>query len=154
MRGAVFIFLIKTMEKTFYWYVVFILLCIWQLPQLLVALIMYPFLGRKRVITRRHYNICIEGEYMRGGISLGPIAYVSPKLSDLPASVAHETDGHTVQSKRTGWLYLIIYGIPSILWAWYHDSSKGCYYEFYTEKSANEFAGLEVDENCRLKFKK
>ena len=139
-------------KKTFSWWVIFILLCIWQLPQLLVALIMYPFLGKKKIIADRHFNFCIEGENMSGGISLGPIAYVSQKMSKRAPDVAHEVDGHTKQSKYVGWLYLIIYGIPSIIWAWVHDYHTSCYYDFYTEKSANKFAGLKVDKDCLLYF--
>ena len=81
------------------------------------------------------------------------IAYVS-EWSNREEVIAHETDGHTVDSKIWGPLYLFIIGIPSIMWAWLYDSKKHCYYEFYTEKRANKFAKLEVDEHCKLHFKK
>lgn len=139
-------------EKTFTWWVVFIALCIWQFPQLLVGLLMMPFLKKRKLVADRHFNFCWMSPYMSGGISLGPIAYVS-EWSNNPETIAHETDGHTVDSKIWGPLYLFVIGIPSIIWAWLYDSKKHCYYDFYTEKRANKFAGLEVTGRCRLKFK-
>lgn len=84
---------------------------------------------------------------MSGGISLGPFAYVSK--SSGYATIAHETDGHTTDSKLMGPLYLFIIGIPSLLNAAF-DFTK-CYYGFYTEKRANRFANLEVTDRCALK---
>ena len=89
---------------------------------------------------------------MSGGISLGPIAYVSERSGE--ETIAHETDGHTVQSKILGPLYLLVIGIESFLWASFYDYKKHCYYDFYTESWANRCAGLTVDDKCRLRFKK
>jgi len=139
------------MKKPFYWYLVFPLLCIWQLPQLLVALAMFPFIGKKTKVADRHYNFCFEAKDMIGGISLGPIAYVSPN-NNRPETIAHETDGHTVDSKIFGPLYLFIIGLPSFIWAITYNRYKHCYYDFYTERRANKFAGLTV-KKCQLKFK-
>ena len=138
-------------KKSIIWWVVFTILCIWQLPQLIIGILMAPFVGKKTLVADRHFNFCWRGTNMNGGISLGPIAYVS-EISKEP-TIAHETDGHTVDSKIFGPLYLLIIGIPSILWAWSYDSKKHCYYDFYTEKRANKFAKLKVTESCRLKFK-
>lgn len=90
---------------------------------------------------------------MSGGISLGPFAFVS-SYSNKPEVIAHETDGHTVDSKIFGPLYLFIIGVPSILWAWLYDNKKHCYYDFYTERRANRFAGLVVGKYCKLEFEK
>lgn len=138
-------------KKSFMWWVIFILLAIWQLPQTIVGLVMMPFLGKKRLVADRHFNFAWEGELMSGGISLGPFAYVSTRLSQRPEAIAHEVDGHTVDSKILGPLYLFIIGIPSLMHA---AIITKCYYDFYTEKWANNHAGLEVDEFCYLHFKK
>jgi hypothetical protein len=95
---------------------------------------------------------------MFGGISLGNFVYVSKTLSKYETSIAHELDGHTVDSKRFGLLYLFIIGIPSICWAGFRNKRKHPnYYEFYTEKWANEHAGLVskriTNVNYVLKFK-
>lgn len=137
-------------EGTLIWWLVFVVFAIWQLPQFIVALVMLPFLGDIKLIARRHFNFCFVGSNMVGGISLGPFAYVSKRLTaDEP--VAHELDGHTVQSKILGPLYLFVVGIPSILNAMFDFTP--CYYDFYTESWANRYAGLTVDDNCRLVFK-
>lgn len=138
-------------KKNILWWIIFIILCIWQLPQLLVGLIMWPFLKNKKLVADRHFNFCWKSENMNGGISLGPIAYVSEISKE--ETIAHETDGHTKDSKIFGPLYLFIIGIPSIFWASFYNSKKHCYYDFYTEKRANKFAKLKV-VNCRLKFDK
>lgn len=136
------------------WWIVFTLLCIWQLPQLLVALVMLPFIGKLKLVADRHFNFCFVGEKMSGGISLGPFAFISKNLNNSQRReeyIAHELDGHTVDSKIWGPLYLFIVGIPSVMNA--ACDFTECYYDFYTEKRANKFAGLTTDENCRLMFK-
>ena len=127
------------------------LLFIWQLPQNLVALVMIPFLGKLKVVDKTNWCTCYEGENMQGGISLGSFAFVSPYSAKKPEVVAHELKGHTVDSRWMGPLYLLIVGLPSILNAWFNFTD--CYYDWFPEKWANEHAGLEVDEYCRLKFK-
>lgn len=123
----------------------FSLLFIWQIPQNLVALVMLPFLGSLKKVCYRNYCLCYSGEYMRGGISLGNFAFVSERLATKELDVAHEVDGHTVQSKILGPLYVFVIGIPSILWAWLRNKEKHPnYYAFYTEKWANDCAGLEA----------
>lgn len=138
-------------KKSIFWWVVFVILTIWQLPQFLISLVMLPFLGKKKLVADRHFNFCWKCDRMSGGISLGPFAFVSPNSGD--ATIAHETDGHTVQSKILSWLYLPIVGIFSLVHAWLHDSSKSCYYDYWCEKWANNCAGLKTDKYCRLKFK-
>lgn len=135
-------------KKSVIWWIIFILLCIWQLPQLLVGLVMWIFLGKKKLVADRHFDFCWRADNMSGGISLGPISYVSKNSGAL--SIAHEVDGHTWDSKLMGPLYLIIIGMPSILNAIF-DFTK-CYYDFYPEKWANRHAKLEVDADCRLKM--
>ena len=130
---------------------IFVLLCIWQLPQLLVAAVMLLFCGKLKLVAKRHYNYCFEGSKMKGGISLGPICIVSKSLANYPEGVAHEIDGHTVDSKIMGPLYLLIVGLPSLMNATLNFTS--CYYDFYAERWANKHAGLEVNHYCRLEFK-
>lgn len=144
-------------KKNFGWWCIFILLFIWQLPQNFIAVLMLPFLGKLELIACRNYAFCFIGEKMQGGISLGSFVYVSKSLSKRETSIAHELDGHTVDSKRFGPLYLFIIGIPSISWAGFRNTKKHPnYYEFYTEKWANKHAGLKVvkkGNNYILEFK-
>ena len=55
--------------------------------------------------------------------------------------------GHRIQSKILGPFYLIVIGIPSIIWATLHSFckpiSKIDYYWFYTEKWADKIGGVK-----------
>lgn len=142
------------MKKILWWFV-FILLCIWQLPQLIIAGLMLPFIGKPSQKIKRHYNFCFVVPKLPdgiGGISLGPVSYVLPQMNK--ADIAHELDGHTVDSKIWGPLYLFVIGFPSYIWSKVYLKKNKCYYDFYTERFANKHAGLEVDKYCNLKFKK
>lgn len=130
----------------------FILLFVWQLPQNIIALIMLPFLGKINFMSYKKFCFAFKCSKMSGGISLGNFAYLDDTLSRNQASVMHEQEGHSVDSKIWGPLYLFIIGIPSIMWAWFGPDYI-CYYNFYTEKWANKHAGLEVDKYCRLVIK-
>jgi hypothetical protein len=123
--------------------ILLVLSIIWQLPQNIVALIMLPFLGKLELISFRKFCWCFKGKNMRGGISLGNFAFVSPTSAKYPVYVVHEQLGHTVQSKILGPLYLLVIGIPSIIHAWLHEDCP-CYYHFYTEKWANKCAGIKT----------
>ena len=124
-------------------------LILWQLPQILVALVMIPFLGKMKLVSYKDYCWAFEAEKMKGAISLGCFIFLSKSCAKSKTTIAHEY-GHVVDSQRMGFAYLFIIGIPSILNAWF-DFTK-CYYDFYTEKRANKHAGLGVDSLCRLYF--
>lgn len=130
--------------------VIQLLLILWQLPQSLVGVLMLPFLGKLELIDYRNYCWCFRGSNMLGGISLGCFSFLSSYSSKRETAVAHELDGHTLDSKIWGPLYLLVIGIPSILNAWIGFTK--CYYDFYTERWANKHAGLGVDSKCRLYF--
>lgn len=140
----------------FYEVLKFAVLFIWQLPQNLIALLMMPFLGKLTFISYKKECFAFIGEKMKGGISLGCFAFVSQQLTKRPENIAHEQEGHTVDSKIYGPLYIFIIGIPSLLHAWLHTNCP-CYYHFYTEKLANKHANLKVlytsKGRCFLKFK-
>ena len=136
------------MKKILNW-VIQILLVIWQLPQIIVALFMLPFLGNKKLIKYDNYCWAYDCEKMSGAISLGCFIFLSPYSAKQKTTIAHEY-GHVKDSHKYGWLYLIIVGIPSILNAWFNFTK--CYYDWYPEKWANKNAGLGVDSLCRLYF--
>jgi hypothetical protein len=134
---------------------IFVILFLWQLPQNIVALIMMPFIGKLTLISYKKYCFAFKGEGMSGGISLGNFAFLDSYSAKKATTVAHEQEGHTVQSKILGPLYLFVIGIPSIIHTFHKDCP--CYYHFYTESWANKCAGLEVlytaNGRCFLSFK-
>ena len=132
------------------WYFIQIILLpilfIWQLPQNLVALCILLFSKGIRKIDFRHHCLVLEAKLPKGagGISLGNFAIVSPDCND-ERTIRHEADGHTVDSKIFGPLYLLIIGLPSALhlvWFNRHGSGKD-YHDFYTERWADRHAGLQ-----------
>lgn len=144
------------MKKNILYYIIFALLVIWQLPQFIISLLMIPFLGKLKIIRDKHFNVCFLGEKMSGGISLGPFCFVSPTTAEKEVIVAHEFDGHTVDSKIWGPLYLLVIGIPSLLNSIFGFTEY--YHDFYTEKWANKHAGIDAHKYpggyYALRFKK
>ena len=138
-------------NKNFLWWIKFIILFIWQLPQNIVALAMMPFLGKLKLIKVDNYCFAFSGKKMSGGISLGSFVFLSNYMGMVDRYVAHEY-GHVVDSHIWGPLYLFVIGIPSILNAAFNFTD--CYYDFYTEKWANKHAGLGVNDRCRTYFLK
>lgn len=131
-----------------------VLLYAWQLPQNLVGLLLIWFYRPQR---RHVLDNGVEIHYsdrMSGGISLGKYCLVNTShyRTELSASlsrntVRHEAVGHTAQSRMLGWLYLIVIGLPSLIWAALYGPvipyTRNGYYRFYTEKWADRLAGIE-----------
>ena len=118
-----------------------ILLYIWQLPQNILGLIIITIYGANKVyeLDGIKYRYC---SIFPGGISLGNYIIVYSAEDNI---IKHEY-GHTIQSKCLGPLYLIVIGLPSIIWAGLYGNiipyTKNGYYKFYTEKWADKLAGI------------
>lgn len=113
-----------------------------ELPQNLLGLLLRQiYKGNDSeyndVIVRRSLK-------MQGGISLGRYIIVSQFASK--ETVMHEY-GHCLQSRRLGWLYLLVIGLPSIVWAGLYGRlvkrTKNGYYRWYTERWADRLGGVE-----------
>lgn len=117
----------------------------WQLPQLIAAFIYYWHLKRKDEIldtcTCQGTIVFIKRKSC-GSVTLGPYIFLSPKATDT--TVRHEW-GHTRQSLILGPLYLIVIGIPSIIWAATHRTiaPNTDYFDFFTEKWANKLGDVD-----------
>lgn len=117
----------------------------WQLPQLIAAFIYYWYLKSKDEIldtcTCKEAIVFIKRKSC-GSVTLGPYIFLSPRATDT--IVRHEW-GHTRQSLILGPLYLIVIGIPSIIWAATHRAiaPNTPYFNFFTEKWANRLGGVD-----------
>ena len=117
----------------------------WQLPQLIAAFIYYRYLKRKDEIldtcTCQGAIVFIKRKSC-GSVTLGPYIFLSPKATDT--TIRHEW-GHTRQSLILGPLYLIVIGIPSIIWAATHRTiaPNTDYFDFFTEKWANKLGDVD-----------
>lgn len=135
-----------------------VLLYLWQLPQNLLGLILIAIYKPEEVLTQYNGNKVYFASKFPGGISLGKYAIVSKfyyygntdKLKECSLkcdTVMHESIGHAKQSLMLGPLYLIVIGLPSIIWAWLYGPvikpTKNGYYRFYTEKWADKLADIK-----------
>ena len=125
---------------------------LWGLPQCLLGVILFQFYGVDCQCMEAPYGDVriLYTERMRGGISLGrfiilPWKYRYNSSSYVRDTISHEY-GHTRQSLYLGWLYLVVIGLPSLLWAWAHSTFKRLrevdYYSFYTERWADDIGGV------------
>ena len=127
---------------------------LWELPQNLLGFILFQFYGVDCQCMEAPYGDVriLYTERMRGGISLGrfiilPWRYRRAYCKGSYIEMAHKHEyGHTRQSLRLGWLYLIVIGLPSLLWAWAHSTFKRLqevdYYSIYTERNADKLGGV------------
>lgn len=129
------------------------LLLIWELPQNIVGAFLFTFLSvfSDTVIIDDDDSLEMYSTLMRGAISLGVFrvykySYAANSSQYVRLCRMHEK-GHRQQSKWLGPLYLIVIGLPSIIWATLHSFfkpiSKIDYYWFYTEKWADRLGGVK-----------
>lgn len=126
---------------------VFALLFLWQLPQNLVAIGILLYGRSIRLVCYRNFclGLSVRLPQNAAGVSLGNFAIISPDCIHDPIILRHEMDGHTVDSKIFGPLYLPVIGIPSLLHLFHYNRKRPknkSYYDFYTERRANRHAGI------------
>lgn len=117
---------------------------LWQLPQWIAGRF-YLYFQYRNVWNILKYNntvfYVVEGQ--RGCVSFcKDYVFLSKQAQHSDYIIMHEY-GHTIQSSYLGWLYLIVIGLPSLLWAFLHDHflRKIHYYSFPTESWANRLGG-------------
>lgn len=122
-----------------------LILFIWQLPQHLLAILYIGYLVimcKDLGVDSRYKQAIVIPCIMRGAVTLGCYVFVGLN-SEYRKTVKHEL-GHTIQSKILGPLYLIVIGIPSIIYCGLRRIfpllRKKNYYNFYTEKWANNLS--------------
>lgn len=134
------------------------LLWTWELPQSLLGLGLYAV---QRARSKVHATeptadgrMLVESEGI--GISLGAYVFWSRRDAfghpfDVPLIRAHEL-GHTVQSRRLGWLYLPTVGIASssralfaLAWQRRHGRPWPRYFDAWPESAADRHGGVRRD---------
>lgn len=122
------------------------LLALLEFPQNLIGYIgcwIYcynPFYKYKDAVVTH-----IKGNW--GAVTLGKYIFADDTYFFDKDIIAHEY-GHRLQSRKLLLLYLIVIGLPSIIWAgcfeWYRVKYNKSYYNFYTEKWANRLGGIDL----------
>lgn len=115
-------------------------LWIWCFPQMLLGLIL------KICTNARKRDGYYEYDIKSGSISLGEYIFLCPSHWNDETVLKHE-QGHAKQSLKLGWLYLLVIGLPSFIWAncfaKFREKHNISYYDFYTEKWADQLGGVE-----------
>lgn len=135
-----------------------VLQCTWGFPQTLLGLFV---LLTTKGCRRYWYHGVLVTEWRKGSsLSLGLFVFLAkhpprdkhhPELRSYQPTLVHEY-GHTVQSLLLGPLYLIVIGLPSLLWCSL-PSCERCrreqavsYFSFYTERWANAWGEWTTGE--------
>lgn len=129
------------------------LLMFWELPQNILGALLFIFFAvfSDSVILDDDDSLEMYSPMMRGAISLGIFRVYAYKYLGNGARyvelVRKHEKGHRQQSKWLGPLYLIVIGLPSLIWATLHSSVRRLrtvdYFSFYTEKWADRLAGVK-----------
>ena len=129
------------------------LLLIWELPQNIIGALLFIFFAvfSDSVILDDDDSLEMYSPMMRGAISLGIFRVYAYKYLGNDARyvelVSKHEKGHRKQSKMLGPLYLIVIGLPSLIWATLHSYVKRLgavdYYSFYTERWADRLGGVK-----------
>jgi hypothetical protein len=129
----------------------------WELPQNALGYIIKKVTRSEYFATRYSGDISADIYSWKygSGLSLGKYIFVphnlhtpfSPESSNF---IKHEF-GHSIQSNKLGWLYLLVIGLPSLIWCGcfegYRRKHNISYYSFYTEKWADKLGGVERKDN-------
>lgn len=118
------------------------LLFLWQLPQNLLGFIVMAFCTIMREESYHDVRVILV-KRIRSGVSLGGMIFLREKADGYvsPVALAHEY-GHCIQSRRLGWLYLLVVGLPSGIRNLLHLYRKGCYYNAWPENQADKLGGV------------
>lgn len=115
---------------------------IWELPQNLLGLLLRAIY--KGTDSEYEGAVVRRSQKMQGGISLGRYIIVSRYASRK--TVMHEY-GHCRQSLYLGPLYLLVVGLPSIIWAGLYGrvfkQTENGYYRFITERWADKLGNVK-----------
>lgn len=123
---------------------------IWEFPQNALGYIILKMTKAEHYFNYEKANVYCWT--ISGGLSLGKYIFV-PFRTDTPTHiygvqryVKHEY-GHSMQSKYLGRFYLIVIGLPSLIWCGCFEKYRAkhgiSYYSFYTEKWADMLGGVK-----------
>ena len=123
-----------------------VLLYLWQLPQNLLWLLLVTILRPEDCYDLEGVRLCYASR-MKGGISLGRYIIIRDVMKDYTGATERHELGHAKQSRMLGWFYILVIGLPSLIWAAWWNRDRDCsYYSFYTERWADRLGDVHRDE--------
>lgn len=110
---------------------------VWCFPQNFIGALVCKFTK-----AEKHEGYYTYG--LRNGVCLGEYIFIPKGANET--YLKHER-GHQKQSYILGWFYLLVIGIPSMVWNacfdWYRKKYNKSYYSFYTESWADKLGGVK-----------
>ena len=127
---------------------------LWEFPQTLLGWIVFRLLKIENKSDFKGRLLCFfkrEGRVSNflSGVSLG-FYILLPVSSNSEETIMHEY-GHCLQSRKWGWLYLFVIGIPSLFnnlrgrivyKGWTRGRARKDYYSRWPEKEADFLGGV------------
>lgn len=125
----------------------------WELPQNALGYIVMKI--TKATALR---SICPECNVYSwkydNGLSLGKYIFIpyapTTQIDDSVTKYILHEYGHSIQSRYLGWFYLLVIGLPSLIWCSccerYRQKHGVSYDSFYTERWANKLGGVDRGE--------
>jgi len=134
--------------KTFFAFV-FLLNCAWGIIQSIIGLFMFLVFINKPHYRYKGSIITIFSKSF-GSVSLGAFIFIGNDVEKERAKnsklVNHEY-GHSLQSLLLGPFYLILIGLPSIIWLIFFSKRRKkrnqSYYSFFTESWADKWGDVK-----------
>lgn len=116
----------------------------WGIIQNIIGAIAYGICKAKGYKTFKYKSAwCVSVPNQHGSISLG--LFILGNL-ESENTIKHEY-GHSIQSALLGVFYLLVIGLPSLMWATFGNKYRAktgkSYYDFYTEKWADELGEVK-----------
>lgn len=126
----------------------------WCFPQSFIGLIWFIICKIRRFKTSEYnrYSLWTHDKNYSpaGGVSLGMFIFckdLDPRVYfrsvELSEVIRDHEWGHVLQSFILGPFYLIVIGLPSIIWNLIYRKTKKSYYWFYTESWADKLGKVE-----------
>ena len=132
--------------------IVNIIMFLWQLPQNIIGAILFCIYSTFSdvIVVDEGTSVSVYTS-IKGGLSLGAFNFLQRGYYRNPSKYVTKTilhaEGHRKQSRILGPLYLLVIGLPSVIWealrTCFKYFRKKDYYSFYTEKWADKLAGVE-----------
>ena len=131
---------------------------IWEAPQKVLAHII-KWITKAEELPLSYVNQETVHLYLwnqKGGMSLSNHIFLPRHMferlngSNYQLNYIHHEYGHTIQSRKLGPFYLLVIGLPSIIWAGcfekYRIKHNKSYYSFYTERWADKLGKVKRGE--------
>ena len=124
-----------------------IIMYLWQLPQNIIGAILFCIYSTFSdvIVVDEGASVSVYTS-IKGGLSLGAFNFLQKGYYRNPSNYVTKTilhtKGHRKQSRILGPLYLLVIGVPSLIWGvlrtCFKYFRKKDYYSFFTEKMGRQ----------------